>query len=50
MLSEGVPLPVVSERLGHADQNITLGIYSHCLPSDRKAASRTWHNAGGRHF
>jgi integrase len=45
MLSEGVPLPVVSERLGHADQNITLSIYSHCLPTDRKAASRTWHNA-----
>ena len=45
MLSAGVPLPVVSERLGHQDQNITLAIYSHVLPTDRKAASRAWHNA-----
>lgn len=36
---------LVSERLGHFDQNITLAVYSHCLPSDRKAASRVWHTA-----
>jgi integrase len=34
MLSAGVPLPVVSERLGHADQNITLAVYSHVMPKD----------------
>ena len=45
MLSEGVPLPVVSERLGHADQNITLAVYSHVMPKDRKAASRAFQNA-----
>jgi integrase len=45
LLSNGVPIAVVSERLGHADQNITLGIYSHSLPTDKNAASRSWHNA-----
>ena len=45
LLSEGTPLSVVSERLGHADQNITLGVYSHSLPTDHKAASKAWRNA-----
>jgi integrase len=45
LLSTGTPLAVVSERLGHADQNITLSIYSHSLPTDHKAASRAWRNA-----
>ncbi len=40
LLSKGVPLAVVSERLGHADQNITLSIYSHAIPADTKAAER----------
>jgi integrase len=43
LLVNGTPIAVVSERLGHSDQNITLGVYSHCLPWDRKAASRVWH-------
>jgi integrase len=45
LLGNGTPLAVVSERLGHANQNITLGFYSHSLPTDRKAASKVWHNA-----
>lgn len=45
LLGEGVPIAVVSERLGHADQNITLVIYSHALPTDVKAASKVWRNA-----
>jgi integrase len=45
LLSEGTPLPVVSELLGHADPNITLSVYSHSLPTDHKAASRAWRNA-----
>ena len=35
---------MVSQRLGHADQNITLSVYSHALPSDVRAASKAWHN------
>jgi hypothetical protein len=45
LLSKGVPLAVVSERLGHADQNITLGIYSHALPADSNAAAKVWNDA-----
>jgi integrase len=45
LLGNGTPLAVVSERLGHANQNITLGVYSHSLPADRKAASKVWHSA-----
>jgi integrase len=45
LLSEGVPIPVVSQRLGHANPNITLAVYSHALPADVKAASKAWHNA-----
>ena len=44
-ISNGVPIPAVSERLGHADQNITLSIYSHALPADRRAATRVWSDA-----
>jgi integrase len=44
-LSGGVPIAVVSERLGHADQNITLKIYSHALPADKRAATKVWSNA-----
>ncbi len=45
LLSEGTPLSVVSERLGHADSNITLRVYAHSLPTDHKAASSAWGNA-----
>ena len=45
LLSKGVPAAVVSERLGHADQNITLSIYSHALPADSRAAAKVWNNA-----
>jgi integrase len=42
LLSNGVPLPVVSARLGHADVNITARIYSHMLPDDDARAADTW--------
>jgi len=45
LLGNGTPLAVVSERLGHANQEFTLSLYSHSLPADRKAASRVWHTA-----
>ena len=32
LLKAGVPVKVVSERLGHAAASITLGVYSHVLP------------------
>jgi integrase len=45
LLSKGVPISVVSERLGHADQNITLSIYSHALPADSRAAAKIWNDS-----
>jgi integrase len=45
LLSTGTPLPVVSQRLGHADQSITLSVYSHALPTDMRAAATAWRNA-----
>ena len=45
LLGNGTPLAVVSERLGHANQDITLSLYSHSLPADRKTASRVWQAA-----
>lgn len=41
LLGDGVPVKVVSERLGHAAISVTLDIYAHCLPAmDRDAAER----------
>jgi len=33
-----VPLPAVSERLGHSNTNTTLSTYSHMLPKDEDQA------------
>src|SRR5205085_9494856 len=45
LLSNGVPIAVVSQRLGHSDQNITLSIYSHAMPAETKAAAKIWNDA-----
>ena len=45
LLSQGAPITVVSERLGHASPNITLSIYSHALPADNRAAAKLWNDA-----
>jgi integrase len=47
LLSEGVPITAVSQRLGHRSPNVTLGIYSHCLPDDAQAAAQAWNQALG---
>ncbi len=47
LLRNGVPIAEVSRRLGHADQNITLSIYSHAVPADSRAAARVWNDALG---
>jgi integrase len=38
LLSENVPLPNVSQRLGHADPSITARVYSHVVKTDDHAA------------
>ena len=39
-LGAGVPLPVVSEMLGHANVAITLRIYAHAVPGAQRDAAR----------
>lgn len=48
LLADGVPVKVVSERLGHANATITLGVYQHVLPGmGRQAADRFGALLGG---
>ncbi len=42
LLAAGVPLPVVSKRLGHTDIYTTARIYAHALASDESAAAEKW--------
>jgi integrase len=45
LLSAGVPLPVVSKRLGHSSPHVTAMVYSHALPKDEEAAAEIWDSA-----
>ena len=38
-LAAGVPVKVLSQRLGHADVTVTLRIYAHVMPGDDEAAA-----------
>ena len=38
LLAEGLPLPEVSRRLGHANPSITASVYSHAVGDDTAAA------------
>ncbi len=40
-LRAGVPLWVVSERIGHSDPAVTMSIYAHALDGDDQAAAET---------
>jgi integrase len=42
LLSVGVPLPVVSKRLGHRDVYTTARVYAHALQTDEIAAAEKW--------
>ncbi len=42
LLSGGVPVAVVSKRLGHSSPATTQRIYSHALPSEELAAAAKW--------
>jgi integrase len=45
LLSQGVPVAAVSERLGHANAAITHSIYAHAMPADNQAAAIVWNKA-----
>jgi integrase len=42
LLANGVPLPVVSERLGHSSVRVTADAYSHAINSQDEEAVRKW--------
>lgn len=41
LLAAGVPLKVVSQRVGHSSPMVTMSIYQHVLPGDDQAAAAT---------
>jgi integrase len=48
LLSQGVPLPTVSKRLGHANVYTTAMVYAHALPKDDVTAAELWDGSVGR--
>ena len=46
-LQNGVPLPLVSKRLGHSSVAITASVYSHALTGDEQAAEALARALGG---
>jgi integrase len=45
LADKGVPMPVIAERLGHANAAITSAIYAHAMPAGNQAAVMIWNNA-----
>jgi integrase len=39
LIDAGLPITVISKRLGHSSPAITLSIYAHCFQDDDRAAS-----------
>ena len=39
MLNNGIPILIVSRRLGHAKASITLDVYGHLMPSKQEEAA-----------
>ncbi|HLK46829.1 MAG TPA: tyrosine-type recombinase/integrase, partial [Bryobacteraceae bacterium] len=42
LLADGVPLPVVSARLGHSSVRVTAEIYSHMIHGQDDEAAKAW--------
>lgn len=41
LISKGVPITAICERVGHKDVSLTLNVYAHMLNSDEKKLNRT---------
>lgn len=39
-LAAGVPVKVLSQRIGHADVGVTLAVHAHVMPGDDEDAAR----------
>jgi integrase len=40
MLNHGIPVLIVSKRLGHSKPSITIDVYGHLIPSQQEEAAR----------
>jgi integrase len=47
ILSQHVPITVVSKRFGHANSQITLDVYAHAMKNDESNAAVLWDDATG---
>jgi len=47
LLAEGLPLPAISRRLGHANTQVTAAIYAHALPGQDDGATAIARAMGG---
>jgi integrase len=45
LVSSGLPLPAIAERMGHGDVKTTLGIYSHSSKGEDARAATAIENA-----
>jgi integrase len=45
MLSQHVPIPIVSKHLGHGNSQVTLFIYSNAMRNDEASAAELWDDA-----
>ena len=45
MLKQGVPLKVVSERLGHSSISVTADVYAHIVPGMQESAAKLFDDA-----
>src|ERR1700693_659254 len=50
LLADGVPLPVVSARLGHSSVRVTAEIYSHMINGQDDEAASQWDDFQGRNL
>ena len=44
MLNHGIPVLIVSKRLGHSKPSITIDVYSHLIPSQQAVAAQLMDN------
>lgn len=47
MLNHGIPVLIVSKRLGHSKPSITLDVYGHIIPSQQEEAAKLMDNLMG---
>jgi integrase len=44
MLNHGIPVLIVSKRLGHSKPSITIDVYGHVIPSKQEEAAQLMDN------